>query len=77
MSINKIFLAGLACVVCFTWGMSVGYNDARLIAQFDAQAEMQARAACGFGARLIEGEAAHVCRHVDRDGQVAVVGVQP
>ena len=75
MSINKLFMAGLACIASFMWGMAVDKNDQRALAAYDAQMEMDARLACGPGHMLATSLDGLAC--IDRSGnRTRLVGVQ-
>lgn len=69
---TKFTLKGLAlcagAAAIFVWGIAVGTNDNRLLAQLDARAEMESRAACGFERRLVRIEEGLRC--LDRSGRI-------
>ena len=78
MKNNSPSIAGAACLAAgaaiavaavFSWGMAVGNNDKRLVAEADQRLEMAARGVCGKRASLARMENGHyLCVYTNPDG---------
>lgn len=70
MNIHAAYLFGGLAATCMAliWGMHIGTNDSRALAQYDARAEMQARGVCGARAQLVRADGQYLCLYTNTDG---------